>query len=157
MTNATNVPVTKSATEPSRAAAPVLSLQRQIERLFDDFWRDGFALGSTALSPNMDVAETDKEIEIKAEMPGLEEKDIKVSLTDDVLTIRGEKRSEKDEANKEYRLTERSYGAFARTIALPFGVDPAAVKASLANGVLTISAPKPPAKQAKTIEIKSAA
>ena len=105
----------------------------------------------------MDVTETDKEIEITAELPGLEDKDVQVNLADGVLTIRGEKKAEKEQTEKNYRLVERSYGSFERSIALPDGVKAEDVKASIAKGVLTVTVPKPAPAQAKKIEVKSAA
>jgi HSP20 family protein len=105
----------------------------------------------------MDVTETDKEIEITAELPGLEEKDVEVNVADNVLTIRGEKKAEKEEKSKNYQIVERSYGAFARTVELPDGVDPAAVKASIAKGVLKVTVPKPAPAKATKVEIKTAA
>jgi HSP20 family protein len=105
----------------------------------------------------MDVTESDKQIEITAELPGLEEKDVKVNVADGVLTISGEKKAEKEEKDKNYRMVERSYGAFSRTLDLPEGVDPGAIKATLAKGVLKVSIPKPAPAQVKNVEIKSAA
>lgn len=148
------------------AAQPFLSLQREIDRLFEDFTRGfpampGFAAGNGGnggmVLPLTDVTETDKEIEITAELPGLEEKDVQINLADDVLTIRGEKKAEKEEKNKNYRLVERSYGSFERAIALPEGVKAEDVKAAIAKGVLTVTVMKPAPAQAKTIEVKSAA
>jgi len=109
------------------------------------------------LMPSTDVTETDKEIEITAELPGLEEKDVQVNFADGVLTIRGEKKAEKEEKDKNYRLVERSYGSFERSIALPEGVKPEDVKATIAKGVLTVKVPKPAPAQSKKIEVKSAA
>jgi len=151
-----------------RAAAtqPFFSLQREIDRLFEDFTRGfpamaGFAggngNGSTMLIPSTDVTETDKEIEITAELPGLEEKDVQVNFADGVLTIRGEKKAQTEAKDKNYRLVERSYGSFERSVALPDGVKAEDVKASIAKGVLTVTVPKPAPAQAKKIEVKSAA
>ena len=108
----------------ARSDNPFMSLQREIDRLFDDFTR-GFPAfsngGAAELLPSMDVTETDKQIEITAELPGLEEKDVQVNLADNVLTIRGEKKAEKEEKDKNYRLVERSYGSFVRSLELPEG------------------------------------
>ena len=84
---------------------PFISLQREVDRLFDDFTRGfpAFGNGKFDLQPTMDVTETDKEIEITAELPGLEEKDVEVNVADNLLTIRGEKKAEKEEKNKGYR------------------------------------------------------
>lgn len=144
-------------------AQPFVSLQREIDRLFEDFTRGfpslagGNGGNGSALVPSTDVTETDKEIEITAELPGLEEKDVQVNFADGVLTIRGEKKAEKEEKDKNYRLVERSYGSFERSIALPEGVKPEDVKATIAKGVLTVKVPKPAPAQAKKIEVKSAA
>ena len=105
----------------------------------------------------MDVSETDMEIEVTAELPGLEEKDVQINLSDNLLTIRGEKKAEKEQKDKNYRLVERSYGSFERTLELPEGVSPDAIKANIANGVLKVTIPKPAPAQAKKIEVKSAA
>jgi len=147
-------------------AQPFVSLQREIDRLFEDFTRGfpslaggngGAGNGNGLLMPSTDVVETDKEIEITAELPGLEEKDVQVNFADGVLAIRGEKKAEKEEKDKNYRLVERSYGSFERSIALPEGVKPEDVKATIAKGVLTVKVPKPAPAQAKKIEVKSAA
>lgn len=141
-------------------ASPFMSLQREIDRLFEDFSR-GFPTiagnGATALMPSMDVTETDKEIEITAELPGLEEKDVQINVADNILTIRGEKKAEKEQKDKNYRLVERSYGAFERTLELPEGVNADAIKANISKGLLKVTVPKPAPAQAKKIEVKSAA
>ncbi|HEX9071261.1 MAG TPA: Hsp20/alpha crystallin family protein [Pseudolabrys sp.] len=141
-------------------ASPFMSLQREIDRLFEDFSR-GFPTiagnGATALMPSMDVTETDKEIEITAELPGLEEKDVQINVADNILTIRGEKKAEKEQKDKNYRLVERSYGAFERTLELPEGVNADAIKANISKGLLKVTVPKPAPTQAKKIEVKSAA
>ncbi len=143
----------------ARSDNPFMSLQRQVDRLFDDFTR-GFPVfgdGKAGLLPSMDVTETDKEIEITAELPGLEEKDVQINVADNLLTIRGEKKSEKEEKDKNYRLIERSYGSFERTLELPDGVNADAIKANIAKGVLKVTIPKPAPAQAKKIEVKAAA
>jgi HSP20 family protein len=137
--------------------SPFDTLQREIDRLFDDLGRGLPAFRAGGLTPTMDVVETDKEIEITAELPGLEEKDVEVNVADNVLTIRGEKKAEKEDKNQNYQVVERSYGAFGRTVTLPDGVDPNAIKATIAKGVLKVTVPKPPPVQAKKVEIKSAA
>ena len=143
-------------------ASPFMSLQREIDRLFDDFTRGfpsfpSFSDGKSAMLPSMDVTETDKEIEITAELPGLEEKDVQINVADNLLTIRGEKKAEKEEKDKDYRLIERSYGSFERTLELPDGVNADAIQASIAKGVLKVTIPKPAPAQSKTINVKAAA
>jgi HSP20 family protein len=147
----------------ARFAEPFTSLQREIDRLFDDFTRGWPTMGWPAtdkmaeLMPSMDMAETDKEIEITAELPGLEEKDVQVNVADNVLTIKGEKKSEKEQKDKNYRMFERSYGSFSRTLELPGGINPDDIKASLSNGVLKVIVPKPAPAQVKKVEVKAAA
>jgi HSP20 family protein len=94
------------------------------------------------INASMDLAETDKEIRITAELPGVSEQDVEVMLHDDVLTIRGEKKLEQKDEKEDYHFVERSYGRFQRSIRLPFPVDPEQVKARFENGVLTVTVPK---------------
>ena len=144
----------------ARSDNAFMSLQHEIDRLFDDFTRGfpAFSTGGAAeLLPNLDVTETDKQIEITAEMPGLEERDVQVNLADNVLTIRGEKKAEKEEKDKTYRLVERSYGSFVRSLELPEGVNADAIKASIDKGVLKVTVPKPAPAQVKKIDVKAAA
>ncbi len=147
----------------ARSDNPFMSLQREVDRLFDDFTR-GFpafssagAAGAAELLPSVDVTETDKQIEITAELPGLEEKDVQVNVADNVLTIRGEKKAEKEEKDKTFRLVERSYGSFVRSLELPEGVNADAIKASIDKGVLKVTVPKPAPAQVKKIDVKTAA
>jgi HSP20 family protein len=102
--------------------AAIAFLQQEIDRLFDGFSRSFPSFTTAATVPTMDVAETDKVIEITAELPGLKKKDVELNVTDNLLTIRGEKRSEREEKNKDYHLVERSFGSFARSVELPAGV-----------------------------------
>jgi len=154
------IPIGRSRDIARREDSPFWSLQREIDRLFDDFTR-GFpsmaGQGRQELLPAMDVTETNNEIEVTAELPGLEEKDVQINLTDNVLTIRGEKKSERDEKTKDYRVVERNYGSFYRTLELPPGVDPDKIKASIDKGVLKVVIPKPAPAQVKNIAVKSAA
>ena len=144
----------------ARSDNPFIPLQREIDRLFVNFTQGFPALstgGAAELLPNLDVTETDKQIEITAELPGLEEKDVQVNLADNVLTIRGEKKAEKEEKDKTYRLVERSYGSFVRSLELPEGVNADAIKASIDKGVLKVTVPKPAPVQMKKIDVKAAA
>jgi HSP20 family protein len=129
-----------------REEHPFLTLQQEMNRLFDDFF-GGRALepfgalgeGWDAFSPQVDVVETDKEIRVSAELPGLDDKDVEVSLSRDVLTISGEKRQEK---GRDYFRAERSYGSFRRSIPLPAEVNTEKVDAVFKKGVLTVTLPK---------------
>jgi HSP20 family protein len=105
----------------------------------------------------MNVSETDGEIEFTAELPGMEEKDVEVTLADNILTIRGEKKAEKEEKEQDYRLVERSFGSFSRSFEVPRGVEPSAIKATIDKGVLTVKFPKPAQAEAKKIDVKAAA
>lgn len=139
---------------------PFGSLQREIERLFEDFGRGFPALGTRGgareLMPAIDVTETDGQIEITAELPGLEDKDVQVNVADNVLTIRGEKKAEKEDKQKDYHVIERSYGAFYRAFELPAGVDADKIQADIAKGVLKVTVPKSAPQQAKKIDVKAA-
>jgi HSP20 family protein len=110
------------------------------------------------MAPAMDIAEKDKAYQVTAELPGLDEKDIDVTVSDNVLTIKGEKKEEKEEKEKNYYLSERRYGAFQRSFDLPSGVDTAKIEAQFAKGVLTITLPKSAEAQKKQrkIDVKSA-
>ena len=127
---------------------PGYALDQTINRLFEDFFNDfdrfgmrPFAEGS-AFSPSLDLSETDSEFKVSAELPGLDENDVNVSLAHNVLTISGEKKDEHEEEKENFRRIERSYGSFKRSVALPEEVDPDNVEATFKNGVLTVVLPK---------------
>jgi HSP20 family protein len=126
---------------------PLFSLHKEIDRLFGDF-AGGFGFpamakaGGPVMAPQLDVVETDKSYEISVELPGVEEKDLDVSLAEGVLTIKGEKRYEKEDKSKNYLRVERSYGAFQRSIAMPSEVDEVKISAAFTNGVLKLTVPK---------------
>jgi HSP20 family protein len=135
---------------------PFHTFRREMDRLFDSFGREfGWpaAGGGGAIVPSVDLSETDSEIRIEAELPGVDEKDVEVVVADNVLTIKGEKNVKKEEKKKDYHLVERSYGSFARSITLPFAAEPDKAKASFKSGVLTITLPKPPELKAKAKKI----
>jgi HSP20 family protein len=135
---------------------PFLSMRRDLERVFEDFSRgvpDPWAGGGRA-GPVIDVAETDDAVEVTAELPGVEEKDIEIDLSGDVLTVRGEKRHESEEKKKHHYRMERSYGSFSRSLKVPFDVDPDKVTASFDKGVLKVSLPKSPEVQRKSRKIR---
>jgi HSP20 family protein len=157
MTSKSLIPVGTEQAVARRETNPFAFLQHEIDRLFDSFSRGFPALTTQTTLPSMDVSETDKIIEITAELPGLEKKDVNLNLADNILTIRGEKKGEREEKNKDYHLVERSFGAFARTVELPSGVKPEDVTAEISKGVLKVTVQKPAPKQAKPIEIKVAA
>jgi HSP20 family protein len=125
---------------------PLLSLQREMNRLVDSFFPDlpsrPFGELPGMFSPHMNVAETDKAVQVTIELPGMDDKDVEVSLAQDTLTIRGEKREEKNENTRSYHRLERTFGSFSRTISLPAGVDHDKVSAAFKRGILTITLPK---------------
>jgi HSP20 family protein len=134
----------------------------QLDSLFEDWF--GRSMGGT-LAPRVDVSETGKEVTLKVELPGVEEKDIDVSLSGDQLTIKGEKKSEREEKKegegeegRVYHRVERAFGAFQRTMTVPFDVEPDKVTAQFKDGVLTVTLPKPEGvseqPQAHRIEVK---
>jgi HSP20 family protein len=131
----------------------LFGLHREIDRLFSEF-AQGVTQGGAQLAPKVDIHETDNQIEISAEMPGLERKDIDISVEDDVLTIRGEKKIEEDNKDKNVQHSERSYGVFLRALQLPSGIDPSSIQATMSNGVLKVTIPKPAKAQPKKIEVK---
>ena len=136
---------------------PFTAFRREMDRLFDSFGRDlGWPGGddrTAATAPSVDVSETDSELRIEADLPGVEEKDVDVVIADDLLTIKGEKKTEKEERKKDYHLVERSYGSFSRSLRLPFAADPGKAKATFKNGVLSITLPKPPEAKAKAKKV----
>jgi HSP20 family protein len=148
---------------------PVYSLQREINKLFEDFFRapmwEGFG-ESSALSgeqffgevtPRVDMSETDKEILIKVELPGMTDKDIDISVGRDLLTISGEKKQEKEQNEKGWYRMERQYGSFSRSIPLPSEIETDKAEAEFKNGVLCVKLPKSTVQQkaTKNIQVKS--
>jgi HSP20 family protein len=150
------VPVGTQRAITRRDTNPFSFLQQEIDRLFEGVTRNIPGLATTTM-PSMDISETDKAIEITAELPGLEKKDVELNVAENLLTIRGEKKNEREEKNKDYHLVERSYGSFSRSVELPAGVKVEDISAEIANGVLKVTVQKPAPKQTKQIEIKSAA
>jgi HSP20 family protein len=158
MTKQSLIPVGTERAVTRRETNPFTFLQHELDRLFDGFARNFPTISpTTATLPNMDVSETDKVLEITAELPDLEQKDVELNITDNLLTIRGEKKSEREEKNKDYHLVERGFGSFARSVELPAGVKPEDITAEISKGVLKVTVQKPAPKQAKQIDVKTAA
>jgi HSP20 family protein len=140
---------------------PFVSFRREMDRMFDRFF-DGLPASSghgwQALTPAVDIDETGKEMVITAELPGVSDKDVEVSLAGDVLTIKGEKKSEKEHNNGDSTYVERRFGSFSRSVRLPFEVKDGQVDARFKDGVLTINLPKPTEMQrsVRRIAVKSA-
>ena len=142
---------------------PFRDFQREMNRLFDDFFTDfpltrwgERELPSAAFNPRVDVAETDKEVKVSAELPGMDEKDISVELDESTLTVKGEKKEEIEDDGKNWYRREQSYGSFLRVIPLPSSVMSDKAKAKFKKGVLTVTVPKregeQPKRKAITIE-----
>ena len=175
---ATKLPVkTEKSTAPAPTGnwtGPFESLRREIDRLFDDFHPFDFRLPSTRslfgrelsalrnsdwpVAPAMDLVEKGSEYEITAELPGIDEKNVEIKLSNHVLTIKGEKKDEKEEKAKDYYLSERRYGSFQRSFQVPEGVDADKIEASFTKGVLTVKLPKTTEAQKpeKKITVKAA-
>ena len=133
-------------------------LRDEMDRLYDRFfdWRPFHRFSEEGeWLPSLDVSETSKEIVVKAELPGLEAKDIDVSLDGNVLTLRGERKQEKEERDESFHRVERSYGSFSRSIRLPADVDHAQIKATYKRGVLKINLPKIRKESGKKIEVRA--
>lgn len=147
-----------------RALTPwtgMTSLRKEMDRLFDRFLEPVWpempempAMGEW--EPKLDVAESKDAVTVKAELPGVEQKDISVSLQEGMLTIKGEKQTEKEEKDQRYHRMERSYGAFFRSIRLPAAVDASKVTATFKDGVVTITLPKATEAKGTTIPVKAA-
>jgi HSP20 family protein len=143
---------------------PFLAFRQEMDRLFDNFFapsqfgRFGASPGFAgfAFNPAVDLTENDKEVRLRAELPGVQEKDIDINLDGDILTIRGEKHEERTEGGDRRRVVERSYGSFERSVRLPFTPEDEEIKADFKDGVLTVTAKKPPelARPSKRIPIQ---
>jgi HSP20 family protein len=174
---ATKLPVKTEEKKPDRPTEwrPFESLRREIDRVFDDFqvgpWRFPFGRNvfdvtpfwrgadvTWAKAPAVDVVDKDKAYEITAELPGMDESNIDVKYANGTLTIKGEKKDEKEEKKKDYYLSERHYGSFQRSFGVPDGVDADKIEANFKNGVLTVTLPKTAEaqKSEKKIAIKKA-
>jgi len=144
---------------------PFRDFQGEMNRLFDEFLGDfplatrtgGVALAPDVFNPRVDVSETDKDVSVSAELPGMDEKDITVEMDDAAITIRGEKKQEKEEKGKNWYRREQSYGSFHRSIPLPASVDGAKAHATFKKGLLSITVPKREGEQPKrkTIAIET--
>ncbi len=138
--------------EPKRA---INTLRNEIDNLFDKFIERPLGIITGQVVVPVDIAETDSEIIVKSDLPGMDLNDIDVSISGDILTIKGQKKKDIEQAGKTYHVIERSYGEFSRSIRLPAKVDVEKVKASYKNGVLEIVMPKVEPLQTKKIIIES--
>jgi HSP20 family protein len=142
---------------PRRNANPLAAFGwNDFDRLFDQLWNGPVAQRAAVYAPRIDFAETDTELRVAAELPGIEEKDIQVSLDDGVLTIRAERAvEEKAEDTKEVRHVETFHGKYERSLRLPAEVDADGIKAVYRNGILTVTLPKVPLPQPRVIQVTS--
>ncbi|MGE4488364.1 MAG: Hsp20/alpha crystallin family protein [Kiritimatiellales bacterium] len=134
-------------------------LHRSIDDLLSDFFGNSpMDYQAGAIAPRFEVSETDDAVVIDAELPGMDEKDIELTLQDNVLTIKGEKKKEEETKKKNYYVSERSYGRFQRSLQLGTDIDADKIAASFKKGVLTVTVPKvePAKSKARTIDIKAA-
>ena len=133
----------------------IIGLQDEMNRLFDSFSRssDSPTLTEGTWAPSVDIYETKDAIVLDAELPGLNQKEISVTVVDNVLTIKGEKKQEKEVKEENYHRVERSYGSFSRSFTLPVGVKADSIKASYKDGVLKVSLPKAEETKPKQIDI----
>jgi len=156
---AQKMPVKSEEKAPERAAAdwsPLANMRREFDRMLEEFpwagWRRPLArfdvepffrgFAGVGAVPAVDIAEKEKEYEITAELPGMDESNIDVKFADGMLTIKGEKKEEREEKKKDYFLSERRYGSFQRSFPVPESVDANKIEAKFVNGILTIKLPK---------------
>mgnify|MGYP001142520202 FL=1 len=152
-----NVPMSRE-----EATDPFVSLRRDVDRIFEEAF-NGFGRGlsawsgASAVTPTLDIADTDTEVVVTAELPGLDEKDFEVTLAGDILTIKGEKKAEAERRNGDAYYVERRFGQFSRSVRLPFEAEES-IEAKYDKGVLTIRIPKPADAQrsVRRIEVKAA-
>jgi len=152
--------LTPSARSESRPAKldVFATMREQMDELLEKFMGDvSLGVGREAFSPKVDIAENGKEVKVTAELPGMEEKDLEVTVSEGVLSIRGEKKQEKEEKGEEMYRFERSYGSFRRDLPLPCKVEVDKASARFAKGVLTVVLPKAaPAPESKKIKLEPA-
>jgi HSP20 family protein len=139
-----------SATGP---LAELARMQRDVEDMVERFFGEHGAAGQTSFAPPIDILDRGNEIVVRADLPGMEQKDIQIELQDGVLSIRGERKEDRQDADN-YRWAERWDGTFMRSITLPTGVDPTKIQAQFKNGVLDIRMPKKQEAAPKKIEVK---
>jgi HSP20 family protein len=143
--------------EPWRPARQLERMRREMDRLWDSFFETRPSRKGEGLEewiPSLDVSETKNDIVVKAEIPGMDPKDMDISLSNDILTIKGEKKQEKEEKEEDYHLIERSYGKFIRSLRLPGEVKGDKINATYKNGVLSITLPKSEEVKKKELKIK---
>jgi len=134
-------------------------MRREMDRLFDRFFESWPLRGLAETGrwmPSVDVSETEKELIVRAELPGMDPKEIDISMSGNVLTIKGERKHEREEKKENFHMVERSSGSFSRSIQLPAEVKAEKIQATYKDGILSISMPKTKAEAVKKIEVKTA-
>lgn len=144
--------------DPAAWPTDLWNMQREMNRLFDNFLQGGVqddgTFGLSNWTPAVDIVERENEFEVKVELPGVRKEDVKITLESSVLTIRGEKKQEKEEKEDSFHRVERSYGAFQRSFTLPTSVKSEKIDASYRDGILVIALPKAEEAKPKQIEVK---
>ena len=159
--------ITRRATDAGFGMSPFRGLQRfadEVDRLFEDFGLSHRRFGSPvwgstlteAWAPSIEVFQKNNELTVRADLPGTKREDVALEITDDALTIRGERRRERDEEREGYYRSERRYGIFSRVIPLPEGAITEQAKATFRDGVVEITMPAPPASKGRRLEIAEA-
>lgn len=138
--------------------ADLAATKERFDRLFgrDDLWGAEGVTTAGEWVPAVDIVENDNALTVKVELPGVEAKDVAVTIDNNVLTLKGERRIEKEVKNENYHRMERAYGTFARSFALPTFVDAENVKAEFRNGLLTVTVPKKPNAKTRAVEVTAA-
>lgn len=146
----------------AQPATALARLRGEMDMLFDRFFGDPWAsgnpewpLGGRTGFPHTDLAESENEVTVTMELPGVDPKDVQIDIAGDILTVRGEKKHEQEEKRKNYHYVERQYGSFRRAVQLPRHLDVSKVEATYKDGVLTVAVPKVPGAQPKRVTVKS--
>lgn len=150
------IPWRSKSENKTNGGSSMMRLRSDMDQLFDQFFHDPFGSMVRGLNvgPALDLAETDDAIKVTVEIPGVDPRDVDIDVTGSQLTIRGEKKQEREEKDRSYHFVERSFGHFQRSVELPTSVDPDKVDATCKNGTLTITLAKKPDAQRKRIEVK---
>jgi HSP20 family protein len=154
------IPWKSKQREGERTESPLVALRSEMDRLFDTFLREPLGaidwplVGQGRWSPTIDVAETDEEVTVRAELPGMDPQDLDVSISGNQLVVSGEKKESSEDKGKDYYHSESRYGSFRRAVRLPEGIDAEHVDAQYAHGVLTLHLKKTPSAVPKRIEVK---
>ena len=130
------------------------NMEDEINRMFEQFNKPLGWVDSSRYAPAMDIHETDDDYIVEADVPGLKKDEVHIEVADNVLTIKGERKEQKEQKEKNYHRVERTFGSFARSVALPNGFDSSKVTAKFADGVLTVTLPKQEERKPRRVEVK---